>query len=61
MKNKIVKSLMVLVSVVILNSCNDEAKIQQSYDYSLSSWYLKKDVLLGEEVEIRFYLNRQGN
>lgn len=53
--------LSALLCTLFLISCNDAPAIQKSYDFSLSSWYLQKSVKCGEEVEIRFYLSREGN
>lgn len=35
--------------------------IRQDYDFSLSSWYLQEQIETGETVEIRFYLDREGD
>ena len=50
-----------LLSLLLLCSCNDGVEIKQDYDFSLSSWYLQKQVEMGETVEIRFYLTREGD
>lgn len=50
-----------LLSFLLLCSCNDGVDIKQDYDFSLSSWYLQKQVEMGETVEIRFYLTRKGD
>lgn len=50
-----------LLSALLLCSCNDGVEIKQDYDFSLSSWYLQKQVEMGETVEIRFYLTREGD
>lgn len=50
-----------LLSFLLLCSCNDGVDIKQDYDFSLSSWYLQKQVEMGETVEIRFYLTREGD
>ena len=50
-----------LLSLLLLCSCNDAVEIKQDYDFSLSSWYLQKQVEMGETVEIRFYLTREGD
>ena len=44
-----------------LSSCNDAIDIRQDYDFSLSSWYLQEQIETGETVEIRFYLDREGD
>lgn len=59
MKKKIWTGL--LLSALLLCSCNDGVEIKQDYDFSLSSWYLQKQVEMGETVEIRFYLTREGD
>ena len=52
----------ILLSIVILFfSCNDKPNIQQAYDFSLSHWYLQKEIRKDESVEIRFTLHRSGN
>lgn len=43
-----------LLSLLLHCSCNDGVEIKQDYDFSLSSWYLQKQVEMGETVEIRF-------
>lgn len=50
-----------LLSFLLLCSCNDGVEIKQDYDFNLSSWYLQKQVEMGETVEIRFYLTREGD
>lgn len=61
MKNVLYKCLAALVAVLALGSCNDRIDIRQDYDFSLSSWYLQKQIATGETVEIRFYLDREGD
>ena len=50
-----------LFAVLAFGSCNDDIDIRQDYDFSLSSWYLQKQIETGETVEIRFYLDREGD
>ena len=61
MKNVLYICIGALFAVLAFSSCNDEIDIRQDYDFSLSSWYLQKQVATGETVEIRFYLDREGN
>lgn len=61
MKNVLYKCLAALVAVLALGSCDDGIDIRQDYDFRLSSWYLQKQIATGETVEIRFYLDREGN
>lgn len=61
MKNVIYICIGALVAVLALSSCNDEIDIRQDYDFSLSSWYLQKQIATDETVEIRFYLDREGD
>lgn len=61
MKNVIYICIGALVAVLAFSSCNDEIDIRQDYDFSLSSWYLQKQIATGETVEIRFYLDREGD
>jgi hypothetical protein len=56
----IILSLALLLSSMSLTRC-DNPDVETAYDFSLSSWYLQKSAKVGEEVEIRFYLNRDGN
>lgn len=42
-------------------SCDDKLDVRQDYDFSLSSWHLPSDIRVGEEVEIRFTLAREGD
>lgn len=59
------KKIIVIIAATALlagfTRCNDKADIQTAYDFTLSSWYLQKSLKSGEEVEIRFYLEREGN
>lgn len=61
MKNVLYICIGALFTVLVFSSCNDEINIRQDYDFSLSSWYLQKQVATGETVEIRFYLDREGD
>lgn len=61
MKNVLYKCLAALVAVLALGSCDDGIEIRQDYDFRLSSWYLQKQIATGETVEIRFYLDREGD
>lgn len=61
MKNILYKCIAALVAVLALGSCNDGIDIRQDYDFRLSSWYLQKQIATGETVEIRFYLDREGD
>ena len=47
--------------MLAFGSCNDDIDIRQDYDFILSSWYLQKQIATGETVEIRFYLDREGD
>lgn len=42
-------------------ACDDKLDIKQDYDFTLSSWYLPSDIRVGEEVEIRLTLSREGD
>lgn len=61
MKNVLYICIGALVAVLVFSSCNDGIDIRQDYDFSLSSWYLQKQIEAGETVEIRFYLDREGD
>lgn len=61
MKNVLYICIGALFAVLAFSSCNDGIDIRQDYDFSLSSWYLQKQIATGETVEIRFYLDREGN
>ena len=61
MKNILFICIGTLFAVLAFSSCNDEIDIRQDYDFSLSSWYLQKQIATGETVEIRFYLDREGD
>ena len=61
MKNILYKCIAALVAVLALGSCDDGIDIRQDYDFRLSSWYLQKQIATGETVEIRFYLDREGD
>jgi len=61
MKNVLYKCIGALLAALVFSSCNDEIDIRQDYDFSLSSWYLQKQIATGETVEIRFYLDREGD
>ena len=60
MKNVLYICIGALFAVLAFSSCNDGIDIRQGYDFSLSSWYLQKQIATGETVEIRFYLEKQG-
>lgn len=59
------KRVIGIIAAVVLSAgftgCNDKPDVQTAYDFGLSSWYLQKSVKPGEEVEIRFYLTRDGD
>ncbi len=61
MKNVLYICIGALFTVLAFSSCNDGIDIRQDYDFSLSSWYLQKQIATGETVEIRFYLDREGD
>ena len=61
MRNALYICIGVLVSALAFSSCDDKIDIRQDYDFSLSSWYLQKQISADETVEIRFYLDREGN
>ena len=61
MKNVLYICIGTLITVLAFSSCNDEIDIRQDYDFKLSSWYLQKQIATGETVEIRFYLDREGD
>ena len=61
MKNVLYKCIGALLAALVFSSCNDDIDIRQDYDFSLSSWYLQKQIATGETVEIRFYLDREGD
>ena len=61
MKNVLYICIGALITVLALSSCNDAIDIRQDYDFSLSSWYLQEQIETGETVEIRFYLDREGD
>ena len=61
MKNVLYICIGALFAVLALSSCNDEIDIRQDYDFKLSTWYLQKQIATGETVEIRFYLDREGD
>lgn len=61
MKNVLYICIGVLFAVLAFGSCNDDIDIRQDYDFSLSSWYLQEQIETDETVEIRFYLDREGD
>ena len=61
MRNALYICIGVLVSALAFSSCDDKIDIRQDYDFSLSSWYLQRQISADETVEIRFYLDREGN
>ena len=61
MKNVLYICIGALFAVLAFGSCNDDIDIRQDYDFSLSSWYLQEQIGTGETVEIRFYLDREGD
>lgn len=61
MKIKLIASSIMLTLLCLLGSCDDKLEVQQAYDFSLTSWYLQKNISPDETVEIRLTLNRSGN
>ncbi len=61
MKNVLYRCIGALFAVLAFGSCNDDIDIRQDYDFILSSWYLQKQIATGETIEIRFYLDREGD
>ena len=61
MKNVLYICIGALFAVLAFGSCNDDIDIRQDYDFSLSSLYLQKQIETDETVEIRFYLDREGD
>ena len=61
MKNVLYKCIGALLAALAFNSCNDGIDIRQDYAFSLTSWYLQQQIATGETVEIRFYLDREGD
>lgn len=61
MKNILYICIGALFAVLAFGSCNDDIDIRQDYDFSLSLWYLQEQIETGETVEIRFYLDREGD
>lgn len=61
MKNVLYRCIGALFVVLAFGSCNDDIDIRQDYDFILSSWYLQKQIATGETIEIRFYLDREGD
>ena len=61
MKNVLYICICARFAVLAFGSCNDDIDIRQDYDFSLSSWYLQEQIETGETVEIRFYLDREGD
>lgn len=50
-----------IVAMAFAGGCNDSIEVQQDYDFAVNTWHLPEDVKLGEVVEIRFTLRRQGD
>mgnify|MGYP000811141250 CR=1 FL=1 len=61
MKNVLYKCIGALLAALAFNSCNDGIDIRQDYDFSLSSWYLQKQISADETVEIRLEIKPSGN
>ncbi len=61
MKNVLYICIGALITVLVFSSCNDEIDIRQDYDFTLSTWYLQKQIATGKTVEIRFYLDLEGD
>lgn len=60
MKQKITRIFAVLCALLVI-SCSDTLDIQQAYNFSLSSWHLPAKIAVGEPVEIRLTLAREGD
>lgn len=50
-----------LLGIALTAGCNDGIRVQQAYDFSISTWHLPDEALVAEAVEIRFTLHRQGD
>ena len=61
MKNVLYICIGALFTVLAFSSCNDGIDIRQDYDFTLSTWYLQKQIATGKTVEIRFYLDLEGD
>lgn len=60
MRNALYICIGVLVSALAFSSCDDKIDIRQDYDFSLSSWYLQRQISADETVEIRFIWTVRG-
>lgn len=50
-----------MLGIALTAGCNDGIRVQQAYDFSISTWHLPAEAPVGEAVEIRFTLHRQGD
>ncbi len=53
--------ILIILCALSLAGCNDKPTVQNAYDFSLSSWHLQSAAKPGEQIEIRFYLTRDGD
>lgn len=55
--------LFIIVAACSLSllSCKEEVEVKQDYKFSLSTWELSRNIPFNRDVEIRFYLDREGD
>ncbi|MCD7969101.1 MAG: DUF3872 domain-containing protein [Alistipes sp.] len=53
--------ILITITLVVMIACEDKLNVRNDYDFTLSSWYMQKDITPGEPVEIRLYLDREGD
>ena len=61
MKIKIITMLAVVLTGLLLTSCDDKIEVQQAYDFSLTTMPVQKRIKQGETAEIRLQLHIAGN
>ena len=56
----IIMGVYLLGAMLLVFSCNDELDIQQVYPFKVTTMPVQKQIKVGETVEIRFQLLREG-
>lgn len=59
--NAIMIGCIACLAFFCLSKCSNELEVQREYAYEVSTWPLPAEVAPGEEVEIRFTLEREGD
>ena len=61
MKTHVGTAACLLCAGLLAAACSDGIEVRQEYSFKISTWPLPAEVAPGEEVEIRFTLEREGD